>query len=107
MAGCKPAPQQIPGQGDISMHVRNRERIGKTYTLSHKHRPTVEELEPRLVPSTIDVLGYHYDNANDGQYQVETTLTPTNVNSTKFGKLFTIQLDGQVYAEPLYKFGVN
>jgi hypothetical protein len=89
------------------MHVRNRERIGKTRTLSHKHRPTVEELEPRLVPSTIDVLGYHYDNANDGQYQAETALTPANVNSTKFGKLFTSKVDGQVYAEPLYKSGVN
>jgi hypothetical protein len=89
------------------MHMRDRERTGKTYAFFRSHRPTVEELEPRLVPSTIDVLGYHYDNANDGQYQAETTLTPTNVNSTKFGKLFTTQLDGQVYAEPLYKFGVN
>jgi PQQ enzyme repeat len=92
------------GEGDISMQMRNRERIGKT---CHKHRPTVEELEPRLVPSTINVLGYHFDNVNDGYYQLETTLTPTNVNSTTFGKLFTTQLDGKIYAEPLYKFGVN
>jgi hypothetical protein len=67
----------------------------------------VEELERRLVPSTINVLGYHFDNANDGSYQLETTLTPTNVNLNTFGKLFTTQLDGKVYAEPIYKFDVN
>jgi hypothetical protein len=89
------------------MHVRNRERMGRSFPFSRNHRPIVEELEPRLVPSTIDVLGYHYDNANDGQYQAETTLTTTNVKSTTFGKLFTTQLDGKVYAEPLYKLGVN
>jgi outer membrane protein assembly factor BamB len=66
----------------------------------------LEELEPRLAPATINVLGYHYDNVSDGQYQAETILTPANVK-TSFGKLFTTPLDGQVYAEPLYKFDVN
>ena len=30
------------------------------------------------------------------------SLTPSNVNALKFGKLFTIRLDGDVYAQPLY-----
>jgi hypothetical protein len=69
--------------------------------------PIVEELESRLVPSATDVLTYHNDNASTGQYLVETTLTPANVNSNTFGKLLSTPVDGQVYAEPLSMSGVN
>ena len=51
----------------------------------------------------IDVLTYHYDNLRDGVDSDETTLTPHNVNSTSFGKLFSVSVDGDVYAQPLYK----
>jgi hypothetical protein len=37
----------------------------------------------------------------------ETILTPANVNSTDFGKLFATTVDGQVYAEPLYMQNVD
>ena len=48
------------------------------------------------------VLTYHNDDARDGAFTSETTLTPLNVNSTTFGKLFTYTVDGQVYTQPLY-----
>jgi hypothetical protein len=49
-----------------------------------------------------NVLTYHNNNARTGLNSAETTLTLSNVNSTTFGKLFTLTVDGLVDAEPLY-----
>jgi outer membrane protein assembly factor BamB len=51
---------------------------------------------------TQDVLTYHNNTARTGLNASETTLTPSNVNSASFGKLFTLSVDGRVDAEPLY-----
>ncbi len=48
------------------------------------------------------VLTYHNDDARDGAYLDEVTLTPANVNPTQFGKVMTYPVDGQIYAQPLY-----
>ena len=48
------------------------------------------------------VLTFHNDDARDGAFTEETTLTPANVNSSQFGKLFSYPVDGQIYAQPLF-----
>ncbi len=53
------------------------------------------------------VLTWHNDNSRTGQNLQETMLTPSNVNAASFQKLFTIQVDGKVDAQPLYVPGVS
>jgi hypothetical protein len=48
------------------------------------------------------VLTWHNDNGRSGQNPQETILTPANVNSSTFGKLFAIGVDGKVDGQPLY-----
>jgi hypothetical protein len=49
------------------------------------------------------VVTYHYDNARTGQNTHERILTPANVKvADQFVRLFTHQVDGDVYAQPLF-----
>ena len=56
--------------------------------------------------SATDWLTYHYDNTRDGANTNEVVLTPANVNTNDFFKLFTYTVDGEVYAQPLYMANV-
>jgi len=49
----------------------------------------------------ISVLTQHNDNTRAGLNSQETVLTTSNVNSQRFGKLYTLTVDDQVYAQPL------
>src|SRR4051812_38334696 len=55
----------------------------------------------------VNVWTYHNDNLRTGANLQEGILTPANVNSSTFGKLFSYGLDGDVYAQPLYMSGVD
>jgi hypothetical protein len=57
--------------------------------------------------SNVHVLTSRFDSARTGANLKEKVLTTSNVNGAAFGKLFTRNLDGQVYAQPLYVGGVN
>ena len=51
---------------------------------------------------SVNVLTRQNDNQHTAQNLHETILTPANVNSGSFGKVFSYFVDGQIYAEPLY-----
>jgi hypothetical protein len=59
------------------------------------------------VTSYPGVFTHHNDNLRTGQNLGEIVLTPSNVNSGTFGKLFSFGLDGLSMASPLYVAGVN
>jgi chitodextrinase len=50
---------------------------------------------------------FHNDNLRSGLNSNELVLTPSNVNQSQFGKLFSYPLDGIAYASPLYVSNVN
>src|SRR6267143_1505272 len=52
-------------------------------------------------PQSVSVLTHHNDNTRAGWNDNETALTTSNVNVQQFGKLFTLPVDGEVYAQPL------
>jgi fibronectin type 3 domain-containing protein len=56
----------------------------------------------------LTVVGtYHNDNARDGANTHEFALTTANVNTASFGKLFSCQVDGAIYAQPLWISNLN
>ena len=59
------------------------------------------------VSTCVPVLTYHNDNTRMGVNSNETILTPANVNTNSFGKLFTYPVDGFIYAQPLIMTAVN
>jgi len=55
----------------------------------------------------VNVPTWRYDNTHNGENTQETLLTTANVNANGFGKLFSVAVDGYVYAQPLYVSGIT
>jgi hypothetical protein len=53
------------------------------------------------------LMSWHNDNARTGLNSQETILTPANVRTQTFGKVFSRPVQGQIYSQPLYVPGVN
>jgi Legume lectin domain/Chitobiase/beta-hexosaminidase C-terminal domain len=52
--------------------------------------------------AAVNVTSWRFDETRTGENLSETQLTPSNVNSMSFGKLYSYGVDGYVYAQPLY-----
>lgn len=76
-------------------------RIGVT------HRPPMRMMVLAVLTcgwsyGQVNVLTANYDNARTNANLQETQLTPSTVTPSAFGKLGTLPVDGQVYAQPLF-----
>ena len=57
--------------------------------------------------SATEVLTHHNDTARTGAVLDETVLSPATLKSRRFGKLFSLVVDGQIYAQPLVVTGLE
>lgn len=67
----------------------------------------IHAVAPARAQQPAGVYTYHNNTMRTGAYTDETVLAPSNVSSQTFGKLFSAQIDGDAYAQPLYVPGVN
>jgi hypothetical protein len=68
---------------------------------------SVSVVNVELAQGQASVLTHHNDVARTGQNLSETILTPANVNSNSFGKLFIQKVDGSIVGQPLYVSNVQ
>ena len=59
-------------------------------------------LLPLCFAAHAQMLTSQNDNARTSANPKETILTPANVNPKQFGKVFSLRVDGDIYAQPLY-----
>src|SRR5665213_3219729 len=55
-----------------------------------------------VAKAQVNIYTRSYDTSRTGANLSETILTPANVSSGQFGKLFTVVTDGEIFAQPLY-----
>jgi len=78
-----------------------------TVTATSNSNTSISASVSIAVTDLAGVFTYHNDIARTGQNLQEYALTPSTVNSSAFGPLFTCPVDSYVYAQPLYVANFN
>ncbi|PYU10259.1 MAG: hypothetical protein DMG37_20930, partial [Acidobacteria bacterium] len=78
-----------------------------TVTAVSNANASVSASAPAAVTDLAGVYTHHNDVARTGQNVQEYGLTPSLVNSSTFGQLFSCPVDGYVYGQPLWAANVN
>jgi Legume lectin domain/PQQ enzyme repeat len=96
----------------VVTRLRRRPVLGETGALHHRHIHVWSLLAMlilfgRSAGGQVNVPTRSYDNFRTGANLKENILTPANVNSSQFGKLFAFTADSEIYAQPLYVSNLN
>lgn len=76
---------------------------GIYFYISRHAQPNAAQLRGAIGQGVdTSVLTGNYDLSRTNAYLAESVLTPANVRPASFGKAFTLAVDGQIYAQPLY-----
>jgi hypothetical protein len=97
MAASYTTPATVSGDNGATFRV-----IVTNPVTNITSNPATLTVNPVVTSPGTDVTTYHNDIARTGQNTTETKLTQANVNSTTFGLLRNLAVDGAVDAEPLY-----
>ncbi len=95
------SPKIVCATGISEIRVRSLHLIAKRVTrMALVSTVALALMSPAFAQPAL--LTSHYDNARSAANTYETLLTPGDVNKNDFGKLFSVPVDYQVLAQPLY-----
>ncbi len=93
--------------GDRVVDETNKRKIFRSSTLAGTVLFLTMALIASFMSAQVNMLTSHNDISRTGQNLNETILTPANVNTVQFGKLFSRPVNGAIYAQPLYVSQLN
>ncbi|MBV9991936.1 MAG: hypothetical protein JOZ72_11665 [Alphaproteobacteria bacterium] len=104
-----PLPEDSTAQNGVmqhkTSHVGRYKVNGPALPQTGLHPNWQRGLQRRYTGAGIDATLYHYDSYPTGWNQAETDLTPATVGSASFGQITTLNVDGNVFAQPLLVSG--